>query len=115
MTVRQLAALLDAQIISQGNMQREIVGGMACDVMSLSIARGFSGMAWVCAQVNMNALAVAVMMDAACVIFVQQPRIDARLIERARMENMSVLTVDESAFDVIGRMYEGGVRGKGKV
>ncbi len=109
MTVEQLASLLNAEAVSQGNMNRNISGGMVCDVMSLSIARGCSGMAWVCAQANMNALAVAAMMDAACVIFVQCGQIDAKMIERARKEHMNVLITDEAAFDVVGRMYAGGI------
>ncbi len=109
MKVHKLAELLDVRIVSMGDGQREIAGGMTCDVMSLSIARGSCGMAWVCAQANMNALAAAVMTDAACVIFVQQTDIDECLRERAAMEGMNVFATDKTAFEMVGRMYAAGI------
>lgn len=109
MTVRELCDLLGADAPSQGDMNRNISGGMVCDVMSLSIARGRSGMAWVCAQANINALAVAVMMDAACVVFAQCAAADRQLIERARQERMNVLLTEKTAFEAVGLMWAAGI------
>lgn len=47
MTVAQLAALIDARILNQGNAEREVSGGIVCDLLSWVMANGGQGMAWV--------------------------------------------------------------------
>jgi hypothetical protein len=110
MTAKELADVLAAEIVSKGNIGREIVSGMVCDGMSLSIARGCSGMAWVCQRADINVLAVAVMTDAACVIFPQCTQLDEKLIQRAEAENISILITPKSAFEAVGQMYAAGIR-----
>ena len=110
MTVRELADILEARQISQGDAARDISGGMVCDVMSLSLARGFGGMAWVCQRTDINALAVAVMTDAACVVFAECMQIDEELAKRANAEKINVLMTSKSAFEVVGQMYASGIR-----
>lgn len=110
MTVEELSGILKAKLISRGNMKRKISGGMVCDVMSLSLVRGYSGMAWVCQRADMNTLAAAVMTDAACVIFPQSTNISDEMIQRAESEQLSVLLTPKGAFEVVGQMYESGIR-----
>ena len=102
--------LLNAQAAWAGDADRTISGGMACDVMSLSMAHGCRDMAWVCARADMNALAVAAMTQAACLVLVQRSRVDERLIDRARRERINVLMTSMTAFEAVGRMYAAGVR-----
>ena len=45
MTVRELAALIEARNISGSCMDGEIRGGFMSDIMSRAMAEGFSGMA----------------------------------------------------------------------
>ena len=44
MTVKQLAALIDARVLNQGDLDREITGGVVCDLLSWVMANGGQGM-----------------------------------------------------------------------
>ena len=57
MTVKQLAALIDARVLNQGDLDREITGGVVCDLLSWVMANGGQGMAWVTVQTHLNVLA----------------------------------------------------------
>ncbi len=110
MTVGEAAALLGAGMLTEGD--REICGGLVCDVMSRAMAQGFSGMAWITRQANMNALAVAVMTDAACLIFPAGYMPEEKVINKAREEKKALLYAPQEAFEAAGILYGAGLRGR---
>ena len=112
MTVKQLSGLLDARILAEGRMDREISCGLCCDVLSMAMAKGRSGAAWLTVQANMNALAVAVMTDAACLIFPEGAFPDEAVVQRARTEGVALLSAQVSGFEAAGRLYAAGLRGE---
>lgn len=112
MTAAEIAALLNAQIVAEGDAARQVSGCMACDVMSRSIAQGFSGMAWLTSQAQINALAVAVLKDAACLILTDGAQPDERMLTQAAKERVCVLATDRNMFEAAGLMYRAGLRGK---
>ena len=114
MTVKAVQTLLNAEILAEGDLERPVSGGVVCDVMSQAMARGFRGMAWITAQANINALAVAVMTDAACLIFPAGFRPEEAVVRRACEERTTLLAAKESAFELAGRLYAAGLRGEAK-
>ena len=112
MTVKELANRLNAQILSADNDKREITGAWMGDIISLTLAHGFSGMAWITHQANMNALAAAHWKQAACVIFPAGIMPEQDVIHQAEKEGIPLLNVAMSAFDAAGEMYRMGICGK---
>ena len=112
MTVKELANRLRAQSLSAGDDTREITGAWMGDLISLALAYGFSGMAWITHQANMNALAAAHWKQAACVIFPAGITPEREVIQQAEKEGIPLLSVTVSAFDAAGEMYRMGVFGK---
>ncbi len=112
MKVRDAAELLGAQILAEGAMERNISMGLVCDVLSRAMAGGKSGMAFITVQANMNALAVAAMTDAACLIFPAGYRPEEVVVERAQMEKMPLLAAELPAFEIAGRLHAAGLRGE---
>jgi len=110
MTVAELTNHLEAQILASGSDEREITGAWMCDIISLTLAKGFSGMAWITHQANMNALAAAHWKQAACVIFPAGIIPERDVIQQAEKEEIPLLSVSASAFDAAGEMYRAGVR-----
>ena len=110
MTVRELAALIEARSMSGEGMDGEIRGGFMCDIMSRAMAEGFSGMAWITHRADMNALAIAVMKNAACVIFPAGIQPEKAVVQRAETEKMPLLKSDMTAFELAGRLYWSGIR-----
>ena len=112
MTVRELAALIEARNISGSCMDGEIRGGFMGDIMSRAMAEGFSGMAWITHRADMNALAIAVMKNAACVIFPAGIQPEKAIVQRAETEKMPLLSSEKPAFEIVGKMYLSGIRGR---
>jgi len=107
MTVGELAQRLGAVNLSDAGTGRAVTGGFSCDVISQAMARGFRGMAWITVQANMNALAVAVMTGAACLIFPEGMKAEKTVIERAAIEGIALLSAEDAAFELAGRLYAG--------
>ena len=112
MTVGELAQRLGAVNLSDAGTGRAVTGGFSCDVISQAMARGFRGMAWITVQANMNALAVAVMVDAACLIFPECATPGEDVIERAQKEGVALMTAEADAFELAGKLYAAGLRGE---
>ena len=110
MTVRELAALIEARSMSGDGMDGKIRGGFVCDIMSRAMAEGFSGMAWITHRADMNALAIAVMKNAACGIFPAGIVPEEAVVQRAKTERMPLLRSDMTAFELAGRLYLSGIR-----
>jgi len=112
MTVAELTNHLEAQILASGSDEREITGAWMCDIISLTLAKGFSGMAWITHQANMNALAAAHWKQAACVIFPAGITPEQDVIQQAEKEGIPLLSVTDGAFDAAGKMVRMGICGK---
>jgi len=108
----ELNGMISARLITEGGNQREVRGCFACDGMSFAMANGFSGMAWITHRADLNALAVAVMKGAACMIFPAGIRPEEEVIRRAEAENMPLILSEKPAFELAGLLYEAGLRGE---
>ena len=112
MTVRELGSIIEARSIAGGGMDGEkICGGFMGDIMSRAMAQGFSGMAWITHRADMNALAIAVMKKAACLIFPEGIRPEENVVRQAQKERMPLLSSELPAFEIAGRLYLSEVRG----
>ena len=102
MKVRELAEKLGAKVLSgEENLETEISCGYSCDLLSWVLAHGKQGMGWCTVQSHVNVIAVAVLMEMACVILVEdvQP-------EEA---TLPVLSTDKTAYEVCGMMNQAGI------
>lgn len=105
MKLGEITEKLQARELTGTDARREICGVYAGDIISRAMASGFRGMAWITAQANMNALAVAVMTGAACLIFPESIRPEEKVVERARTEKVALLVSGLSCFEAAGRLY----------
>ena len=107
MTVAELAEALELEILSgsQEALSRPVEGGYCGDLLSWVMGRAPSGGAWFTIMSNVNVAAVAQLADAACVILAEGVAPDEPLLERAKMENLALLSGGSAAFDMAGRLY----------
>ena len=110
MTVAQLAALIDARILNQGNAEREVSGGIVCDLLSWVMANGGQGMAWITVQTHLNVLAVAALHDLSCVILPEGIKMEGASLEKAKEEGINILSSSLSAYEICGLMYANGIK-----
>ena len=110
MNIRELATLLDAKIIEEGSSpEQTITCGYTCDLLSWVLAHGCKGMAWTTMQTHINVVAVAVLMEMACIILSEGNVLEPASLTKAREEGLAVLASDLTAYEICGRMMAAGV------
>ena len=96
--------------VAGDSLNVELTGGYASDLMSDVLANATAGEIWVTLQTHQNVVAVASMKELAGVVLVggRQPQEETLL--KAQEEGVPVLVSELSAFELVGRLYELGVR-----
>jgi hypothetical protein len=97
-------------VVDGGTLATEVSNGYASDLMSDVIANAAENDLWVTLQTHQNTVAVASMKGIAAVVMVnsRQPEDDTRA--KAEENDVTLLVSDLPAFELIGRLYEMGLR-----
>ena len=94
-----------------GNRDAEIDRGYASDLLSDVLAHAPEGGLLVTLQVHLNVIAVASHAELAAVVFAGGRHPEPDVIEKASAEGMCLYMAAEDTFDVVGRLYELGLKG----
>ena len=110
MTVRELMDLIGARSLNDSApLDAEITCGYTCDLLSWVLAHGKQGMACCTVQTHVNVIAVAVLMEMACVILVEGVEAEPASLKKAQEEDMPVLATGKTAYEVSVLMGQAGV------
>jgi predicted transcriptional regulator len=93
-------------------LDREVTGGYASDLLSDVMAHSKEGDIWVTIQGHPNVVAVAVLRDLAGIILANGRKPDAETIQRAEEEGIPILCTPLPTFEIAGRLYRLGLRGR---
>ena len=106
--------LLDgAVVVPAGAGPREARGGYASDLLSDVMANAQDGDVWITMQRHVNIVAVAQLKNLAAIVIVNGRQPEADMVARAAEHGVAVVTTPFPAFDVAGRLYAAGLRGRG--
>jgi hypothetical protein len=113
MTVTELARLVDGVMVGPPDAgAREVRGGYASDLLSDVMANAQDGDAWVTMQRHVNTVAVAQLKNLAGIVIVNGRQPEADTAARAAEHGVPVVTTPLGAFDVAGRLFAAGLRGR---
>ena len=84
MLLSDLERLSGARCLTGEYDDREIACGYTCDLLSHVMGRGQPDMAWITVQAHMNVIAVAALLDFACVIIPEKLPVEAAIVEKAK-------------------------------
>ncbi len=110
MTIREIAALLDAQwICCEDGADQEVRYAFASDMMSDVLAHVGEDTMMLTGLINSQSVRTAEMLDVPCLVFVRgkMPHQDAVL--RARQIGLPTLVTGCSMFEACGRLYTAGM------
>ena len=115
MTLAQIAAQLGLDVLTpelaiEGG--DDVTRGHASDLLSDVLANAPSGGVLLTTQVHMNVVAVALHAGLAAVVFTQGMRPEPGVLLKAVQEGLPLFSSRESTFDLAGRMYALGLRGR---
>lgn len=100
MTVRQMAERLRLETLVAGDEEREVTGGYCGDLLSWVMGRAQEGDAWFTVMGNVNAIAVAVLADVACIVLAEDSPLDEDARARAGMQEVTVLRSGRTVFEL---------------
>jgi predicted transcriptional regulator len=93
-------------------LEEEVEGGYVSDLLSDVMANSQKGDLWITLQVHVNIVAVAVLKELAGIIIIGGREPEGETLQKAKDENVVILTSSFSAFEVAGRLFQLGLRGK---
>ncbi|MBR0081296.1 MAG: hypothetical protein IJP98_00995 [Clostridia bacterium] len=104
MTVADLVQQSGWSPILLADDTREITGGYAGDLLSWVMGRGQYGDCWFTIMSNLNVIAVAQLLDVACVVFTEGVVPDAAVVNAARLHDINLIRTDEPTYAACVRL-----------
>ena len=106
MTVRELVENLNLKVLVDGDLDREITGGYCGDLLSWVMGRAQSGDCWFTVMGNINAVAVSVLADCACIVLCENSTLDDDAKMRAEMQDVSILSSEMNSYTLANKLGE---------
>lgn len=98
MTVHELIAPLELDVLCEGDLNRAVDGGYCGDLLSWVMGRAPADSAWFTVMGNVNAIAVCVLAELPCLILCENAALDDAARTRAETENITVLRSPKDAY-----------------
>ena len=104
MIIREFAEKLNLKVLVEGDLEREITGGYCGDLLSWVMGRAQSGDCWFTVMGNINAIAVSVLADCACIVLCENSTLDDDAKKRAEMQGVAILSSEENAYTLANKL-----------
>lgn len=104
MNVKDLIEKLNLTVLVEGDLDREVTNGYCGDLLSWVMGRAESGSCWMTVMGNINAVAVAVLADCACILLTENAALDGDAKKRAEMQGVTILSTDKNAYNIAVRL-----------
>lgn len=100
MIVRDLFQRAEFTVLSEGEAQDTAISKVfCCDLLSVCMSHLTAGNAWVTVMGNVNAVAVAVLTEAACIVLAEDTPLDDAALEKAKQQGVTVLRTSLPIFE----------------
>jgi len=106
MLLTDVVTALGLQVLTSGvDFDREVRGGIVCDLLSIVLAKAQPQDMWITIQRHQNIVAVAKVTSVAGVILADGIVPEQDVIDRASEEGIPLLATKESSFVVCGKLF----------
>ena len=100
MTVSELVKELNLTVLTNKKFDdREVKGCYVGDLLSWVMGRAEQDCAWITIMSNVNIIAVAALVDMACVILAEGVAVDAEVIDKANSQGIILLSTDKNSYE----------------
>lgn len=110
MNARKLIETYAFTLLSGKEIDKEIANVYSCDLLSWVMAKGKHDTAWITVQTHNNILAVASLLEFACIIIPEGIKVERDVLEKAEEEGVVILSTPLETFEIFKILYEEGVR-----
>ena len=106
MTVKELSARTGFRLLTAPEEDRAVTGVYCGDLLSFVMGRAPADCAWVTVMGNVNAIAVAVLADTACIVLSEGVEPDADALEKAAGQQVALLQSALPTFETALALHE---------
>jgi hypothetical protein len=112
MTLQDVIDQLGLTVLTAPTDPAHIVpeAGYTSDLLSCVMAGAKHGSIWVTLQAHINIVAVAALLEMSAVIITEGAQPDQATLDKARQEGITLLSTDRLTYEVVGRLWELGLR-----
>lgn len=100
MKVNKLIETLGLTVLTEGDLERECDGCYSGDLLSWVMSRAKENNIWLTVMGNVNAVAVAVLTDCACIVLTENSALDDVAREKALQQEVTILRSDKNAYEL---------------
>ena len=112
MTVSDIVNFFGLKIrTGENQLDEEVTGGYASDLLSDVIAHSRKGNIWITIQIHPNIVAVATMKELTAIILTGGREPDPETVQKAEEEGIPILVSPLFTFELAGRLYQTGISG----
>ena len=113
MKVEKIVEELSLKVLTGRDcLQREISSVYCGDLLSRVMAKSSKNSLWITIQVHVNIVAVASLLEMACIVIPEDIAVDEKTLAKAEEEQVVILSSSMSAYTLSGRMYRLGLFGE---
>jgi len=109
MKVSDFERVSGARCLTGEYEDREILSGYTCDLLSHVMGKGQADMAWITVQTHMNFIAVASLLEFACVIIPENLPVEEMILKKAQAEDIIILSSEKTAYELAVLLAANGV------
>ncbi len=100
MTVSGLVKELNLTVLTNKEYaDREVKGCYVGDLLSWVMGRAEQDSAWITIMSNINIVAVAALVDMACIILAEGVAVDKEVIDKANSQGIIILSTDKNSYE----------------
>ena len=106
MKLHDIVKELELEIKSKvSNLEKEVCGGYASDLLSDVLANAKKGYIWVTLQIHQNIVGVATLKELSGIILVNGREPEEETLKKAEVEDIPIMGTELPAFEIIGKLY----------
>ncbi len=114
MKVQEIVNELDLAVrCATHNLDKQVSGGYASDLLSDVMANSKKDNIWITLQIHQNIVGVASLKELAGIIIVNGREPEEEALRKAEKENIPIMLTKLPAFEIAGRLYRLGIHGTG--
>ena len=106
MKLHQVIKELELEVkFKVSNLDKEVSGGYASDLLSDVIANAKKDNIWITLQIHPNIVGVATLKELAGIIIVNAREPEEETLKKAEQENIPIMVTELPAFEITGKLY----------
>jgi len=99
MTVKELCEKMDVRALAMPDPGKEILGGYAGDLLSWVMGNASHGVAWFTIMTNRNIVAVAGLLEMACIVVTEGSDVPDEVIALAEEQGINLLATTAPTYE----------------